>query len=123
EIEAYNSNKNVDASVLINGRRMTNLGVFRKYTENYLRNNPKIRQDMTIMVRQLAIEERGVPIEIYCFTNTTAWVAYEAIQADVFDHLLAAAVYFDLEIFQQPAGKDISSSIDKFIHTINVTRP
>lgn len=119
EIEAYNADKNVDASVLINGRRMTNLGVFRKYTENYIRNNPNIRQDMTILVRQLAIEERGVPIEIYCFTNTTAWVAYEAIQADLFDHLLAAAEYFGLEIFQQPTGKDISASIEKFINAVN----
>ena len=122
EIEASNSDNNIDVSVLINGRRMTNLGVFRKYIESYLKNNPNIRQDMTILVRQLAIEERGVPIEIYCFTNTTAWVAYEAMQADVFDHLLAAAVYFELEIFQQPTGKDISASIDKFINTVNVKR-
>lgn len=120
EIEAYNSNKNIDDSVLINGRRMTNLGVFRKYIESYLRNNPNIRQDMTIMVRQLAIAERGIPLEIYCFTNNTAWTAYEDIQADIFDHLLAATSYFDLEIFQQPTGKDISASIDKFISTVNV---
>lgn len=119
EIEAHNAKENVDTSALINGRRMTNLGVFRQYIENYLRSNPNIRQDMTIMVRQLAIEERGVPMEIYCFTNTTAWLAYEAIQADLFDHLLAAAAYFDLEIFQQPAGKDISGTIDKFIRAVN----
>ncbi|MBE0655766.1 MAG: mechanosensitive ion channel family protein [Bacteroidales bacterium] len=120
EIEDYNTKANIDASVLINGRRMTNLGVFRKYIENYLRSNPHIRQDMMIMVRQLAVEERGVPMEIYCFTNTTAWVAYEAIQGDVFDHMLAAAAYFDLEIFQQPTGKDISSSIVKLNSTLNV---
>ncbi len=93
---------------------MTNLGVFRKYIEYYLYNHPFIRKDMTILVRQLGIEERGVPIEVYCFTTTTSWVEYEAIQADVFDHLLAAASFFGLEIFQQPSGKDISTSIEKF---------
>ena len=114
EIEAYNAEQKIDTSVLINGRRMTNLGVFRQYLESYLRHHPFIRKDMTIMVRQLDIEERGVPIEVYCFTTTTSWVEYEAIQADVFDHLLAAAAFFGLEIFQQPSGKDISTSIEKF---------
>src|SRR5690606_16488862 len=119
EIEAYNAKENIDVSELINGRRMTNLGVFRKYIENYLRNYPEIRQDMTIMVRQLAIEDKGVPMEIYCFTNTTAWVSYEAIQANVFDHLLAAAEFFELEIFQQPAGTDITAAIDKTLNLGN----
>lgn len=106
EIEEYNAEKQVDTSVLINGRRMTNIGVFRQYVEAYLKSHPRIRTDMTIMVRQLAIEDRGVPIEIYCFTNTTAWVEYESIQADIFDHLLSATAFFGLEIFQQPTGKD-----------------
>jgi len=112
EIEAYNAENEVDTSVLINGRRMTNLGVFRKYVESYLKSHPKIRPDMTIMVRQLAIEDRGVPLEIYCFTNTTAWVEYEAIQADIFDHLLSAVSFFGLDIFQQPSGKDLNRMIN-----------
>lgn len=106
EIEEYNAEKQVDTSVLINGRRMTNIGVFRMYVEAYLKSHPRIRTDMTIMVRQLAIEDKGVPLEIYCFTNTTAWVEYESIQADIFDHLLSATSFFGLEIFQQPTGKD-----------------
>lgn len=64
------------------------------------------------MVRQLAIEDRGVPLEIYCFTNTTAWVAYESIQADIFDHLLSSTAFFGLEIFQQPTGKDFKSAFE-----------
>ena len=112
EIDEYNANNNVDTSILINGRRMTNIGVFRHYVENYLKNHPRISKEMTLMVRQLAIEDRGVPIEIYCFTNTTKWTEYESIQADVFDHVLSAAGFFDLEIFQQPSGKDISNAID-----------
>ena len=112
EIEEYNANNNIDTSILINGRRMTNIGVFRHYVENYLKNHPRISKEMTLMVRQLAIEDRGVPIEIYCFTNTTKWTEYESIQADVFDHVLSAAGFFDLEIFQQPSGKDISNAID-----------
>jgi miniconductance mechanosensitive channel len=111
EIEQFNKDHNIDTSELINGRRMTNIGVFRRYVEFYLRNHPKIRKDMTIMVRQLAIDDKGVPLEIYCFTNTTVWDEYEGIQADIFDHLLAAADFFDLEIFQQPSGRDISKGI------------
>ncbi len=107
QIETYNIAHNVDTSELINGRRMTNLGVFRKYLEQYLHSHPRIRKDLTILVRQLAMEDRGIPIEIYCFTQTTAWLEYEDIQADIFDHLLAGASYFGLEIFQQPSGSDI----------------
>jgi miniconductance mechanosensitive channel len=108
DIDRHNKEHNIDTSVLINGRRMTNLGVFRHYVESYLRNHPGIRKDMTLMVRQLNIEDRGIPIEIYCFTTTTEWVKYEEIQADIFDHLLAAVYFFDLEIFQQPGGSDIT---------------
>jgi miniconductance mechanosensitive channel len=110
EIESFNAIHNIDTSELINGRRMTNLGVFRKYLESYLRSHPRIRQDMTIMVRQLSMEDRGVPLEVYCFTKTTVWVEYEEIQADIFDHLLAGASYFGLEIFQQPSGTDIAKA-------------
>jgi miniconductance mechanosensitive channel len=107
EIEEFNATHAIDTSELINGRRMTNLGVFRKYLERYLYSHPRIRKDRTILVRQLAIEDHGIPIEIYCFTQTTAWLEYEDIQADIFDHLLACASYFGLEIFQQPSGTDI----------------
>lgn len=110
EIEDYNLKHNIDTSVLINGRRMTNLGVFRKYVESYLKHHPRIRQDMTIMVRQLANENRGIPLEIYCFTNTTAWVEYEAIQADIFDHLYSTIPFFDLDIFQEPSGKNFTDA-------------
>lgn len=106
EIEHYNKENNVDTSVLINGRRMTNLGVFRKYIETYLKSHPRINQKMTIMVRQLASESKGIPLEIYCFTNTTAWIEYESIQSDIFDHLYSTASYFEIEIFQEPGGQD-----------------
>jgi len=107
EIDAYNKKRKVDTSVLVNGRRMTNIGVFRHYIENYLKDNKAIRKDMALMVRQMAMEDRGIPIEIYCFTTTTVWAEYEEIQSDIFDHLMAAVSYFDLEVFQQPSGSDL----------------
>jgi len=111
EISDYNEQNKVDTSVLINGRRMTNIGVFRRYIENYLKNHPRIRQDMTLMVRQMASESRGLPMEIYCFTKTTKWIEYEAIQSDIFDHLYSAAGFFQLDVFQEPSGKDITNAI------------
>lgn len=113
EIEEFNTQHNIDSSVLINGRRLTNLGVFRKYIESYLKSHPKIKQDMTLMVRQLASENKGIPMEIYCFTKTTAWVEYESIQSDIFDHLYSTATFFDIEIFQEPGGKDFSIAFDR----------
>lgn len=113
EIEEYNKKNNIDTSVLINGRRMTNLGVYRKYIESYLKNHPKIRQDMTVMVRQLANENKGIPLEIYCFTNTTAWLEYESIQSDIFDHLYSTATFFGIDIFQEPGGKDFSAVFNR----------
>lgn len=114
EIELFNQENAVDTTELINGRRMTNIGVFRNYAVAYLRNHPKIRKDLTILVRQLSPSETGLPIEIYCFTATTAWLEYEDIQSDIFDHLLAAAESFDLEVFQSPSGSDIISAAGKF---------
>jgi miniconductance mechanosensitive channel len=108
EIETYNLSNNIDTSVLINGRRMTNLGVFKKYIESYLKNHPMIKKDMTMLVRHLSYENRGIPIEIYCFTNTVVWSEYESIQADIFDHLYAAASFFEMEIFQEPSGADFN---------------
>ncbi|MDA3881895.1 MAG: mechanosensitive ion channel [Bacteroidales bacterium] len=107
EIEEFNVKHNADSSVLINGRRMTNIGLFRKYIQAYLSNHPGVRSDMLIMVRQLATEDRGIPIQVYCFTNTTVWAEYENTQADIFDHLFSAVHFFDLDIFQKPTGKDI----------------
>lgn len=118
EIEIYNQENQIDTSEVINGRRMTNIGVFRKYMENYITNRPDIRKDMSLMVRQMPIEDRGVPIEIYCFTNTTVWVEYEEILSNIFDHLLASAEYFELDIFQQPSGKDISKPLEFFASNI-----
>lgn len=109
EIETYNAKHEVDQSELINGRRMTNVGVFRHYAESYLRANPKLNKEMTMMVRQLEPTEKGLPLEIYCFSSDKAWVNYEGIIADIFDHLLAAIPAFELEIFEAPTGRDFQS--------------
>jgi len=90
----------------INSRQLTNIGTFRAYITKYLQQNPKIRDDLTRMVRQLTATETGLPLEIYCFANTTNWLDYEAIQADIFDHLFAIAPQFGLRIFQLPSGHD-----------------
>jgi miniconductance mechanosensitive channel len=89
-------------------RRLTNLGTFRAYVYNYVRNNPRIHPEMTLLVRQLAPTPKGVPIEIYCFTSDTQWANYEGIQADIFDHLIAVLPDFGLEAFQEPAGSDFA---------------
>jgi miniconductance mechanosensitive channel len=91
----------------VNSRRLTNIGTFRAYAYNYLKNHPGIHKGMTLMVRQLAADANGLPLEIYCFTNTTVWTEYEDIQADIFDHLLAIVPEFGLRVFQQPAGSDL----------------
>ncbi len=106
EIAIYNIENGVNKDILVNGRHLTNLGIFRVYTEAYISNHPNIRPDLTRMVMQLAASELGVPLQVYCFTNTTDWGEYEMIQADIFDHLIAAAPKFDLEIFQAPSGRD-----------------
>jgi miniconductance mechanosensitive channel len=99
EIENYNKNRHAELSS-INARRLTNIGTYRAYLENYLKNHPRIRSDMTLMVRHLSPSQYGLPIEIYCFTNTTMWIEYEHIQADIFDHALAVSKEFDLKIHQ-----------------------
>lgn len=106
EIDEYNTQTGIDTSVLINGRHMTNIGVFRRYALQYLMDNPKIDQKETVMVRQLQPTETGLPLEIYAFSSDIAWVNYENIQSDIFDHLLAAASLFELRIFQNPTGSD-----------------
>ncbi|MDR1056180.1 MAG: mechanosensitive ion channel family protein [Prevotellaceae bacterium] len=104
EIEEYNKEHNVDNSELVNGRRQTNLGVFRAYMVAYLKNKKEVNPDMTLMVRQLQPTENGIPIQIYCFTATTVWAKYEDIQSDIFDHMLAVLPLFDLDIYQSPTG-------------------
>ena len=92
---------------------MTNIGTFRAYLLSYLRTLPKIRQDMTFLVRQLPPDERGLPIEIYVFSSDQAWVNYEDIQADIFDHIFAVLPEFGLRPFQNPAGAEIASAIER----------
>jgi miniconductance mechanosensitive channel len=89
-------------------RQLTNVGTLRAYIESYLRQHPKVHQGMTLIVRQLALGAEGLPIEIYCFTNETEWAAYEGIQSDIFDHVLATAPEFDVRIYQSPTGRDLS---------------
>lgn len=113
EIENYNRERGIDISMVSNGRRMTNLGVFREYLSLYLKNNSRINQDMFIMVRQLEPSENGIPLQIYCFANTIAWAEYELIQADIFDHTLAVIHQFDLSIFQNPSGSDFRNLMGK----------
>ncbi len=93
---------------LANGRRLTNIGVFRRYLQEYLKEHPMINNDMTYMVRQLQPTEKGQPIEIYAFSKIQEWVDYESIQADIFDHILAVIGEFDLKIYQLPSGSDVS---------------
>lgn len=106
EIQKFNETHNIDRSNPVNGRALTNIGVFREYIKNYLLNHSGIHKEMTLMVRQLEPTERGLPIELYCFTNTTVWTEYETIQGDIFDHLFAVAPEFGLRIFQNPSGHD-----------------
>ena len=100
EIDKYNIEKNIDKSLLINGRNMTNFGVFRKYIQEYILNHPAINKDMTIMTRQLEPTPQGIPLEIYAFSSDKRWENYEYIMADIFDHSLAAVPYFNLKIFE-----------------------
>lgn len=105
-IKDYNKAQQIDNSVLVNGRRQTNLGVFRAYLNAYLHNLPTVNDEMTILVRHLQPTDHGIPVELYFFTRTTDWAPYEQIQADVFDHLLAIVPEFDLRVFQSPTGAD-----------------
>ena len=107
EITAYNRERQVDESLPINGRRMTNVGTFRAYLERYLRSHPMVHPDMTLLVRQLPSGEHGLPIEIYVFSKDQVWANYEAIQADIFDHIFASLPLFDLRAYQAPAGSDV----------------
>ena len=100
DITDFNTKTVNDQSVLINGRNLTNIGVFRKYIEEYLEKHPAINENMTIMSRQLAQTPQGVPLEIYAFSKDKVWKNYEYIMGDIFDHLLAAVPYFYLETYE-----------------------
>ena len=118
-LEDYLKSKNIELNEAnaslsegdVNRRSLTNLGCFRIYIKNYLEKHPKIRQDMTLLVRQLPINQYGLPVEVYAFTNTTKWKDYEDIQSDIFDHILASIHYFELEAYQEPSSKDLKSLI------------
>ena len=107
ELERSNAAVHEAGGDLVNTRRVTNIGTFRAYVLAYLHAHPSISQDMTLLVRQLQPTPQGLPLEIYAFTKTTAWAAYEAIQADIFDHLIAILPEFGLQLFQSPSGKDV----------------
>ncbi|MCB0806514.1 MAG: mechanosensitive ion channel, partial [Bacteroidales bacterium] len=107
ELKKYNDDNKIDNSVLVNGRRQTNLGVFRAYLNGYLHNHPKISDELTFLVRQLQPSDKGIPIEIYVFSKIQAWAQYEDIQSDIFDHVLAVIPEFGLRVFQTPTGDDL----------------
>jgi miniconductance mechanosensitive channel len=102
KINEYNQKNNIDKSLLLNGRNLTNIGLFRKYAETYLQNHSAINKEMMIMARQLAPTTQGIPIEIYAFSKDKIWENYEYIMADIFDHLIASVPYFELELFELP---------------------
>jgi miniconductance mechanosensitive channel len=104
DIESYNREQAIDGSSPVNGRRMTNIGTFRAYLEAYVRSLPVIRQDLPLVIRQLAPTANGVPLEIYAFVGETRWAVFERIQADIFDHVLACVPEFGLRVFQNPSG-------------------
>lgn len=108
DVVAYNRKVEADKSLDINGKNQTNLGVFRKYADAFLHENPAINKELFLMVRHLAPTDKGIPVEIFCFSYDKNWENYEHIQADIFDHLLAAVRFFGLEVFESPTGNDIA---------------
>jgi miniconductance mechanosensitive channel len=111
ELKSWNEAQGNVAAMSANRRRMTNLGTFRAYALAYLKSHPEVQADMTCMVRQMQTTAQGVPLEIYCFTRTTAWADYERIQGDIFDYLLAVLPEFGLSLYQQPSGNDLRAGI------------
>ena len=107
EVRSYNEQNGIDNAVLVNGRRQTNLGVFRAYLTAYLKNLPVVNKDLHCMVRHLQPTDHGLPVELYFFSTIKDWIPYEGVQADVFDHVLAIIPEFDLRVFQSPSGADL----------------
>jgi miniconductance mechanosensitive channel len=118
EINEHNQNLGVTNDIVPNGRRQTNLGIFRKYLEEYLKQHPFINNDMTFMVRYLQPTETGLPVEIYVFSKEKQLSVYEVIQADIFDHILAVIPEFGLKVFQAPSGSDIQDLTEKIAGTV-----
>ena len=108
DIDKFNTSNKIDRSLPLNGRNMTNLGLFRKYINQYLAQHPGINKEMTMMCRHLQPTDKGIPLEIYVFTADKRWLNYEYIMADIFDHVIAAVGHFDLEVFELPTGKDFT---------------
>ena len=113
EIEEFNKKNDIDTSTLVNGRRQTNLGIFRAYLQEYLKRNPNLNHNLTMLVRQRDPSEYGIPLQIYCFSAKTDWVSYEAIQDDIFDHIYAVVKQFDLKVFQRPSSHSINMMVEK----------
>ena len=107
KLQTYNQTNQIDNTILVNGRRQTNLGVFRAYLQRYLESLPEVNKEMICMVRHLQPTEKGIPMELYFFSSIKDWIIYETIQADVFDHVLAVIPEFDLQIFQELSGSDV----------------
>ncbi|MFV0267547.1 MAG: mechanosensitive ion channel family protein [Draconibacterium sp.] len=114
ELREYNKQKNLKDEDYISGRHQTNVGIFRKYLEVYLRQHPNVHQEMTFLVRQLQPGGKGLPIEIYVFSKEQEWAKYEAIQSDIFDHVFAVIPEFELRVFQELSGADISKMVNKY---------
>ncbi len=110
DINSFNESHTINKELPINGRNLTNLGVFRKYAQTYLEQHSAINKDMMIMVRQLAPTTQGIPLEVYAFSSDKRWENYEYIMADIFDHLIAAVPYFDLEVYELPTGSSFITS-------------
>lgn len=113
DIENYNTKNSINKELLLNGRNLTNIGVFRKYIETYIENHSGTNKEMTIMVRQLAPGAHGIPIEIYTFSSDKRWKNYEYIMSDIFDHIIAAVPYFNLQIFEFPSNSSFINLKDK----------
>jgi miniconductance mechanosensitive channel len=113
EVSKFNKKRNLSEEDRISGRRQTNVGIFRKYLEVYLYQHPMVSKNLTFLVRQLQPTSTGLPIEIYVFCTSTAWAVYESVQSDIFDHVLAVIPEFELKVFQQPSGADISNIVKK----------
>ena len=116
ETAEYNTSREIDPSDMLSGKHLTNVGTLRAYIVEYLKNHPMIRKDMTFLVRHLAPTEHGLPIEVYVFSADQIWANYEGIQADIFDHILAAVPLFDLRVFQYPTGFDLRTATNPSGH-------
>ena len=111
EIRQFNNQHGVDETTLVNGRRQTNLGVFRAYLKEYLKAHPLVHKEMSVLVRQLQPSEKGIPMEVYFFSRKQAWAEYEDLQSDVFDHILAVIPEFGLRVFQNPSGAGLEKAL------------